>query len=250
MPAPVLVYVFPVHNEEATLAPKTERIVAYLAQFPGSEIFLVENGSADASWDECRSLEREEPVPVRAFREPAAGIGYAYNRGLTEALARFGPSPDHWAVLTAADLPFGTSDVDAARELLADPGPTRMIMGSKAHPESRTIATLSRKVTTQVYRSGRRIVLGMRVGDSQGSMLIRLDLAAEIVDAVETRGFFYSTEFCHRVECAGDVIREVPIVVEPEVRPSTVRPIKHGSEMALQMWELRRKTGSARHKRK
>ena len=71
-------------------------------------------------------------------------------------------------------------------------------------------------------------------------MFVRLDLAAEVVAQVTARDFFYSTEFCYRVERGGDAIVEVPIKVVPEVRPSTVRPLKHGSQMAVALWGLRR----------
>jgi glycosyltransferase involved in cell wall biosynthesis len=243
MGTPRFVYVLPVHNEAGILAAKVEWIATYLEPLAGSEVFLVENGSVDDSWAIAQTLERDAPIAVRAFKEDEAGIGYAYHRGLVEAIARFGPSTDHWAVMTAADLPFGSTDIEAARaDLEGGAVSARMVMGSKAHPGSMTNSSFRRSVMTNVYRAGRRLVLGMRVGDSQGSMFIRLDLAAEIVPDVEARGFFYSTEFCHRVERSGERIHEVPVIVEPEVRPSTVRPLKHGSEMALQLWELRQKT--------
>src|SRR4051794_14038196 len=103
-----VVYVVPVHNEEKVLGTNIGRLTAYLERHPGSEVFIVENGSRDASWDVARELERKSgQVPVRAFREENAGIGYGYHRGLTEAVLRFGTAKPRWAILTAADLPFG-----------------------------------------------------------------------------------------------------------------------------------------------
>jgi hypothetical protein len=158
---------------------------------------------------------------------------------LREAIACHGPSPEAWAVLTAADLPFGTSDLEAALPIMSS-GDARMVMGSKAHAATQITLTPLRHAATIGYRVARRVVIGMRVGDSQGSMFVRLDLAADIVDQVDARDFFYSTEFCHRVERLGETIIEVPIIVVPEVRPSTVRPLKHGSQMAVKLWALRR----------
>jgi hypothetical protein len=71
---------------------------------------------------------------------------------------------------------------------------------------------------------------------------VRADLAAEVAPKVKARDFFYSTEFCHYVEHGGDRIVEVAIDVVPEVRPSSVKPLKDGTTMAKKLWELRGRT--------
>lgn len=238
-----VVYILPVHNEERLLAPNVARLTTYLERLHGPEVYLVENGSTDASWDVAQDLATRFAggrVPVSAFREPRAGIGHAYHRGLGELTARFGPSPDHWAVLTAADMPFGFSDLEAALVDL-DRSPARILVGSKAHPESRADRGLQRQVMSTVYRLARRAAVGMRVADSQGSVFLRLDLAAELLPQIEARGFFYSTELCHFAECAGETIVELPIVLEESQRASTVRPARDGLAMARELWRLRRK---------
>ncbi|AKU96297.1 putative glycosyl transferase [Labilithrix luteola] len=247
-----LVYVLPVHNEEKLLADNVARLVAHLsgdvsARFGGLHVYLVENGSRDASWAIAEELgnrsaaemgSQEGPVEVRAFREPSAGIGWAYQRGLREAIAAFGPSKDYWAVLTAADLPFGFSDLESAFPWFAD-GSTRIMMGSKAHPRSFIDRGRKRQLMSLVYRAARRLAIGMRVADSQGSVFLRLDLAEKLLPRIESRGFFYSTELCYFAERHGEKIRELPVVLQQSVRPSTVRPLKDGTEMARQLWRLR-----------
>lgn len=242
MSMPFLVYMLPVHNEAVSLRANVDRLATYLTRFGSAEIFLIENGSTDDSWDIAQNACRTSPIAVRAYRESGVGIGYAYDRGLREALSRFGPSKHHWAVLTAADLPFGTSDVEAALVHL-DPARTRsrILMGSKAHDDSQVTTSAQRKLMTFVYRVARRSILGMRVGDSQGSLFLRLDLASELVPVIESRNFFYSTELCHFAERLGEDIIELPIAVEVAARPSTVRPLEHGSQMAMQLWRLRRR---------
>ena len=51
-----------------------------------------------------------------------------------------------------------------------------------------------------VYRANRPTTVGMRVGDSQGSVFMRLDLASELVPKVRSRDFFYLTELCFFAE--------------------------------------------------
>jgi dolichyl-phosphate beta-glucosyltransferase len=236
-----VVYVVPVHNEEKVLASNVGRLTTYLERRAGAEVFLIENGSRDASWELSQELAAKSDgnVPVRAFREENAGIGYAYHRGLEEAVARFGTKEPRWAILTAADLPFGFSDLEAVLLELSR-SPSRILMGSKAHRESRAPTGMTRTTMSSLYRVARRIVVGMRVGDSQGSVFIRLDLAAELMPKITARGFFYSTELCHYAERAGETILEVPVTLEISGRASTVRPVKDGLQMARQLWQLRK----------
>ncbi|MBS2019635.1 MAG: hypothetical protein JST00_42630 [Deltaproteobacteria bacterium] len=242
-----LVYILPVHQEEKVLAKNVATLVEHLSRLPSSvfrspEILLVANGCKDASADVARSLETEGPIRIRAYEEREAGIGVAYHRGLVELLASDRPPTRTWAVLTAADLPFGFSDVNAAMIEL-ERGRSRIIVGSKAHPESHAPTGVTRKAMSLAYRVARRAVVGMRVGDSQGSLFLRLDLAAELVPRVRSRNFFYSTEVCHYAEQLGEEIVEVPVRVEQSARerPSTVRPVRDGLAMARQLVELRRR---------
>lgn len=236
-----VLYILPVHNEAAVLRRNVERLCTRLSSEAGTSVLLVENGSVDRSWDVTREIAGEHgPVPVLAFQEPSAGLGYAYDRGLREALASHGQSANHFAVLTAADLPFGFSDLDAAWPHL-ESGEHRALMGSKANPGSTGPRNPKRWAMSLVYRAVRRIAVGMKVGDSQGSVFIRLDLAAELVPLIRSRDFFYTTELCYFAERAGEHILELPIAIEGEQRKSTVRPFRDGTRMARQLLELRRR---------
>lgn len=241
---PPLVYVLPVHNEALDLAANVARLVKYLEGFPGSEIYLCENGSKDESWRISQELEEKSAgapgsARVRAYFEPIGGIGYGLNRGMTEAIARFGGDPKIWTVIQGADLPFGFSDVDAALVDLQR-APARMLMGSKAHPRSEVGATAKRKAMSAIYRLARRATIGMKVGDSQGSVFTRLDLAKVIVPKIQTRGFFYTTELCYYAEQEGETIVELPVVLNASRRASTVRPLKDGLAMVKELMRIRR----------
>jgi dolichyl-phosphate beta-glucosyltransferase len=230
-----LIYVLPVHNEEAVLGGNVARLRSALERHPGASMLLVENGSRDGSAALARRLA-EEPhaVRARAFSLPEAGIGHAYDRGLREALRLVGASTAHWAVLTAADLPFGFTDLEQAIPHLDDQaGP--LLIGSKAHPRSQVHAPRRRVLATTIYRGLRRTLAGMRAGDSQGSVFLRLDVAARLVDLVTARDFFYSTELVFHAERLRHPIIELPVVVAPESRASTVRPLRHGAAMLVDL---------------
>lgn len=242
-PAFTLSWVIPVHNDAATLAANVARLVAHTRNVAPSEILLVENGSHDASWEVCERLDRESSdVRVRAYREPNAGIGYAYARGLAELDTLHGPSPTRWAVLTGSDLPFGFTDLERALPSI-ERGSPPILVGSKAHPESAAATGWKRRLMSRTFRLARRALVGMRTGDSQGSFFLRLDVAAELAPLVQARNFFYSTELVYFAERRGHRIVEVPITIEPSqlVGVTTVRPWKHGSAMLKQLVELRRR---------
>jgi glycosyltransferase involved in cell wall biosynthesis len=238
-----LSYVLPVHNDEPTLAANVARLVEYLRHYAGSEILLVENGSHDASWSECEKLAGvRDGVRVLAFREETAGIGYAYARALAELERMHGLDASRWVVLTGSDLPWGFSDLDSAKSFLQS-GRAPVIIGSKAHPDSVAFRGWKRHTMSYAFRLLRRVIVGMRTGDSQGSIFLRLDVALPLAHRIASRDFFYTTELVYYAEALEDGVVEVPAVIERSqlVRGATsVRAFEHGTAMLKQLIALRR----------
>ncbi len=233
-----LSYVVPVHNEEPTLERNVRRLEEHLQRFPGSRVLLVENGSKDNSWALCERLaKREGPVAIEPFREPNAGMGFALQRGVLEEIPR--AEDNRWLVLTAADLPFGFTDLDGLVSLLAAGQKPDVVVGSKAHRNSQIQTSPTRTAATITYRMLRRVIAGMRTGDSQGTFMFRARTVRDIAPKIASRDFFWSTEFTYYAERAGLKIAEVPVVLEEAQRASTVKPFKHGSKMLKQLLELR-----------
>lgn len=237
-----LSYVLPVHNDERTLAANVARLAEHLRHYQGSEILLVENGSHDGSWPECQKLAGiRDDVPVHAFREPSAGIGFAYARGLAELERMHGPDATRWAVLTGSDLPWGFSDLDSARPLL-EAGGAPIVIGSKAHPESVAFRGWKRHGMSFAFRLLRRVIVGMRTGDSQGSFFIRLDVGVPLAHRIVSRDFFYTTELVYLAEASKDGVIEVPAIIEPSqlvAGATSVRAFEHGMAMLKQLVALR-----------
>lgn len=237
-----LSYVLPVHNDEATIAANVARLAAHLRGYAGSEILLVENGSKDASWRACEELEgTQDGIPVHAFREPNAGIGHAYARGLAELERLHGADASRWAVLTGSDIPWGFSDLDSALPFL-HLGNAPVVIGSKAHPDSVAFAGWKRYGMSLTFRALRRFIAGMRTGDSQGSFFIRLDVAVPLAHRILSRDFFYTTELVYYAEALPDGVVEVPAVIEASqlvAGATSVRAFKHGRAMLQQLIALR-----------
>ncbi len=231
--SPSFVYFVPVHNEAAILAKSVEKLEAALSAYPGSEVFLLENGSSDNSSKIAKSLEgTRQGVTFRAFSTPLAGMGHAYRLGL-QHLPKLDAS--RRVVFTAADLPFGFSDVESF--LRVSPS-IPLAIGSKAHPGSLVHRGVLRSLMSQTFFTARRLLLGMRTRDCQGTLFVRGDLIKEMEKA-RAGDFFFTTEMTYIAEKKGWDMVEMPVTYVPTSRPSTVRPFRHGKQMLRQLWNLR-----------
>ena len=236
MPPITLSYVLPVHNQEHILAHSVSRLHERLSELPGSEIVLVENGSSDASAELCLRLAADQHssrVAVCAVDSPT-GMGHALRRGMQIARGEV-------VVLTAADLPFGFTDLDA---FLAEPERPRLAIGSKAHPRSRVDVSLQRRLMSGLFRGLRAAVLGLRVGDSQGTVFLESRLARRILPHLACGDFLISTEVvCWAIQFGAHAV-ELPVVY-PRSGGTTVSPLRDSARMAAGLFALRHRLRAA-----
>ena len=225
-------YLIPIYNEEESLPATARAVVDRLRAYPGSEVVMVENGSTDRSADLVEELAKElatdEVALVAAHSDK--GYGNAMRHGIDLASGDL-------LVITAADLPFGFSDLDAA--LALEPRP-RLMIGSKAHPRSRVAITAKRRVMSAAFRMLRLAVIGLRVGDSQGTILIDAGLARAVRPHLRAGDFFFSTEliaFASRWETPV----ELPVDYSDPRPSSTVKPLQDGLRMGRALLDLRRR---------
>ena len=205
--------VIPAHNSALVLARSVERLRTYLRDVPG-EILVVENGSTDATAAIARSLVTDESPVVRALTSPK-GMGEALRAGVIASAGRR-------VLLTADDLPFGFDDLDGAAALPTTPA---VVIGSKAHPRSTAARGSVRSLSTWGFRTLRRVILGSRVGDSQGTILVDGRWVRGMVDRLDAAGFLFSTQLCYAAELQGLDVVEVPVRLAEDHGPkaSTVR---------------------------
>ena len=238
-------YIVPVHNESATLPDTMRRLDEARARYPIDRIIAVENGSRDDTWRVLQQLATQYPA-MRVFREPAAGIGHAYHRGIAEALGALVPPAVTYLVLTAADLPFGFTDLASMVALSPHP---YVAIGSKAKLVGSVMPDRRRRVMSRIYQLARRALIGMQTRDCQGSFVMHSDVARRVHGAIRARDFFYTTELCARLEHLGILPVEVEVELAREVRRSTVRPFKHGIAMFRQLVALRRELATCDDRR-
>ena len=207
-------------------------LVARLGHLPGSEIILVENGSTDGSGPLCLSLAAtldSEEVAVRVTTS-AKGLGFAWRRGM--AMAR-----GETFVLTAADLPFGFTDLDGYLGLAPRP---LLVMGSKTHPES--------QIETPVVRRAMSAGFGLlRAGLDRAATSTRRDRCSSSARwrrccsrACEAGDYLIGAEINLWAVHEGVTPVEVPVVYTASGR-STVSPLRDSVSMAAGLLALRRR---------
>ncbi|MCU1431954.1 MAG: putative glycosyltransferase domain protein, partial [Actinotalea sp.] len=178
-------------------------------------MLVVENGSTDATAEIVRALVDLDGSPRIVLLRSAKGMGNALRAGIEAS------SGDR-VLLSADDLPFGFDDLDRADEVVPEP---RVIIGSKAHPASVAERGFLRSLSTWGFRTMRRVILGSRVGDSQGTILADGEWLRAVARELDETGFLFSTQLCFAAEQQGAAIVEVPVRLSPHHAPkgSTVR---------------------------
>lgn len=232
MSAPRLSVVVPAHNSGPALRHTVSTLATALADWPGAEVLIVENGSSDGTWALAQELAGASwEIPVVACQS-AVGLGQAYAEGLRRATGEV-------ALLTADDLPFDMTDVEAWR---AQGCPDGLVVGSKAHPESLVPRALLRRIMTYVFTALRRAVLRLQVGDTQGTVFVPAEWARGVLPSLREGGYLFSTELLYAGHLQGLPIAEVPIRMRPREEAGGTRiKVSDVWEMAAGLVRLRRR---------
>ncbi|MCZ4516976.1 glycosyltransferase [Rhodococcus ruber] len=206
-PEPVeLSVVIPAHNSARVIESTVEAFADYLSGRT-AEIIVIENGSTDATADISRRLHDRwaNPTVSLVVLTSAKGMGNALRLGVEH-------SRGDRVLLTADDLPFGFDDLNAAAQLTSETGSTPLVaIGSKAHPKSAVERGVLRAVMTFGFTSLRRIVLGTRTGDPQGTFIVDGTLLRAVAPELIEPGFLFTTELDYAVELAGVRPVELPV---------------------------------------
>lgn len=197
----------------------------------GLEVVIVENGSTDGTWEEAKRLAAESfPFPV-VVCQSGIGIGAAYHEGIRRASGSM-------VLLTADDLPFGVSDLRSWRALGCPGG---MTLGSKAHPSSSVPRGPGRDLMSAGFRLLRWLILGMRVRDCQGTVLVERDWLVAWVPRLREQGYLASTEIVQAALRDGLPVREVPVELATRHGAAGTRiRIRDVIDMGLGLFRIRR----------
>ena len=192
-------------NGEKTLPKSLQRLSQYLTA--RDEVIVVVNGTTDRSIEVLKEIvetwKAQPNLPELIIETSAQGIGQALAHGIEVARGAF-------YVLSADDLPFGISDWEAASKL---DSPAHLIIGSKGHYLSVVDRSVSRRIVTTVFSVLRRLVLGTRIRDTQGTFLINGNWIREFLGESKEIGFMWTTHLTLFAEKNDLLVKEVPVTL-------------------------------------
>ncbi|RSM64016.1 dolichyl-phosphate beta-glucosyltransferase [Kibdelosporangium aridum] len=219
-----LTYIVPAHNSTATIEGTLKELQDRLAG-TNSEIVVVENGSRDNTLELLHKIEADWQTTGVQLRVTSSkkGLGNALRKGIEE-------SRGERVFFGADDLPFGFDDLDKAEKI--DHRQHKMVIGSKAHPESEVGRGVLRAILTWGFLTLRFIVLGMRTRDPQGTFAIDGEWVRSVGPQLTEEGFLLTTELTYLAERSGIKTIEVPV----RLRESHAA---HGSRIRISdVWKM------------
>ncbi len=228
--------VVPAHNSGDRLRISLETLAAELDHHD-VEVIIVENGSHDDTWDRAQQLSQQSyPFPVLACQS-ATGLGAAYHEGIRRASGQV-------VLLTADDLPFGVSDIQAWRRRNL---PQALVIGSKAHRSSVVPRGIVRTLMSGGFRLLRLAVLGMRVADCQGTLFAPRSWLVEQLPKLQETGYLSSTEIVYLAQLQRLATVEIPVTLADSHASGQTRiRCRDIRDMAAGLLRLRRRRNDLR----
>jgi glycosyltransferase involved in cell wall biosynthesis len=223
--------ILPAHNSAGNICNTVSELESYfqINKLSG-QVVIVENGSIDNTWDVINSIDSSN-LPFSLVRTRSEkGLGNAIRKGLENVITDF-------VLITADDLPFGFSDIDGYRKSFSA---HEIAIGSKAHPDTDGDRSLSREIMSTVFRTLRRIIVGVNLGDTQGTIMGQSSVICPISSQTHQTGYLMTTEFLAIATRAKRSIIEIPVQYRHALRGSNIKVVEDSISMLKGLFEVRR----------
>jgi len=174
------------------------------------EIVVVDDGSPDDTYSQALKASKN-PV-VRVYRLPRnVGKGFALLYG-------FRRSRGDIAVFFDADLDIDPRQITLLVEALLKSG-ADIAITSKWHPQSKTIATPLRKFLSKSFYALTKLLLGLKVSDTQtGAKAFRREVLEDITRYLTVKRYAFDVELLTAATARGYKIVEVPALWRIKLR--------------------------------
>jgi dolichol-phosphate mannosyltransferase len=244
-PRPLVV--IPTYDEAENVQEIVGRV---LAEVPGADVLVVDDGSPDGTGDIVEAMGSEDDRVHLLRRTGKLGLGTAYVAGFRWGLER------GYDLLVEMDAD-GSHPADRLPALIdavasADPADDVLLaIGSRWTAGGSVVDwPKPREVLSRGGNAYARIVLGLDVRDiTAGFRVYRADAIARMdLDAVDSKGYCFQVDMTLRVHDLGGRIVEVPIRFRDRVRgvSKMSQAIVVEAMLRTTQWGLQRRFGRRR----
>ena len=224
--------VLPAHNSAGNICETIDELTLYFQKNElKGQVIIVENGSEDDTWEVMKSIDASN-LPFELTRTRSeVGLGNAIRKGLESVTSEY-------VLITADDLPFGFSDIDGYKKIIPD---YEIAIGSKAHPDTESNRSLAREIMSTIFRLLRRIIVGVNLGDTQGTIMGKSSVVCPLASQTLQSGYLMTTELLMIATRAGCSIIELPVQFRQDLRKSNINVLGDSLKMLRGLFELRRR---------
>ncbi|MEM2936814.1 MAG: glycosyltransferase family 2 protein [Candidatus Bathyarchaeia archaeon] len=197
---PEVSIIIPAYKLEEKIALTVARVSSFMDKTGlRYEIIVVDDGSPDGTWRKASDAFSSERIKALRY-EINRGKGYALMHG-------FRHSRGDWIVFFDGDLDIHEEQIGVLLKALED---CDCVITSKWHPESRTMASPSRKILSWGFNLAVRLLTGIRLKDTQtGGKAFKRKILEEVSPLLTVRRYALDVELLAAITAKGYRIREV-----------------------------------------
>lgn len=215
-------YIFPVYNEEQDLATQIEFFISELKKhnLPIDEILLIENGSADNSWNEVCKLEKKYDF-VKKRRIAFSSYGQAVKHGLLSTNCTF---------IFVLNVDF--YDLTFIKESFVKLQTKNIVSGSKLHKKSHDSRPLLEKLRTRFLGLVLNHILKYEGTDTHGIKAFRnTKKLKKVLRNISSKHELFDTELLLKLK---NEVVELPITIR-EIRPSRYTSLQRIFKLSIDL---------------
>lgn len=205
--------IVPVYRGEKFIGKNLEEMKKSISKFfKNYEIICVIDGMKDGSFKEAKKVKG---VKVYGY-EKNMGKGYALKYGVSH-------SAGDYVTFIDADMDLHPKQLKNFIPYMAT---ADMVIGSKRHPFSKVKYPLTRKIMSWCFHIYSRIVLGLKLKDTQtGLKLFKREVLEVILPLVVVKRYAFDLELCFLAIKNGFRIVEAPVEIKYRFTGSDINKV-------------------------
>lgn len=216
--------ILPVYNEERNLRGNVKVLENLLDRdFGEYEIIILDDGSNDTTPTIAKELQN---FKIRTIsNKKRIGKGASIKQAAKESIGEI-------LIFVDADLASNPNEIKKLVEIISSGAD--IVIGSRYLKESKTSREIVRYFASKSFNILVRMLLGSKLSDHQCGFKAFRRSALEVIDKVESKKWFWDTEFLVRAQRDGLKISEIPIEWK-EMKDSKFNLIKDSIHMGISL---------------